>query len=108
MSLVARYDTEFFGGMGFVQLGGRWQDETRPSNRNPFGTVDGYTVLDLNLGWRGLDNRLEAVFYVKNVLDKFWVINKSQLSPAGYRDDIAHFFSRDADRTVGVSLGYEW
>ncbi|WP_373080839.1 TonB-dependent receptor [Zhongshania sp.] len=108
VSLVARYDTPFFNGNGFAQLGGRWQSETKPSNRNPFGVVDSYTVLDLNLGWRGLDNRFEAVFYVKNLLDEFWVIAKSQLSPAGYRDDIAHFISRDADRTFGISFGYEW
>jgi iron complex outermembrane receptor protein len=108
VSLVARYDTELLNGMGFAQLGGRWQSETKPSNRNPFGVVDSYTVLDLNLGWRGLDNRFEAVLYVKNLLDEFWVIAKSQLSPAGNRDDIAHFISRDADRTFGVSLGYEW
>jgi iron complex outermembrane receptor protein len=108
VSLVARYDTELLNGMGFAQLGGRWQSETKPSNRNPFGVVDSYTVLDLNLGWRGLDNRFEAVLYIKNLLDEFWVIAKSQLSPAGNRDDIAHFISRDADRTFGVSLGYEW
>ncbi len=108
-NISARYERPVIGGQGYVQLGARYKDEAQADNlQNPFAIVEAYSVWDLRIGWYGLDQRLEVAGFVKNLFDEFWINNISPITAVNDRRDAFHFFSRHADRTLGVSVGYDW
>ncbi len=110
-TLSLRYEKNFndLASHGYAQLGGRWFDDTQYSaEQHPLMIQESYSVWDLRLGWVGMEDRLEVSGYVKNLFRQSYVVGFFPFSLVNDRRDVAHFLPADADRTFGVSVGYNW
>lgn len=110
-TLSLRYEKSFdeLSSRGYAQLGGRWFDDTQYSaEQHPLMIQEAYSVWDLRLGWIGMDDRLEISAYIKNLFRQSYVAGFFPLSIVNDRRDVTHYIPADADRTFGLSVGYNW
>ncbi len=110
LSLSARYQVPLDDGdSAFAQLTGRWQDDVQfNATQDPLTIQEAYGVVDMRVGWVGLDEKLELTAYVKNLFDQFSVNSMLNFTVVDDRRDIAHFINADAKRQFGLAVGYSW
>ena len=106
-SVQGRYDIDLAMPFNMFLSGTwRWQDESPGEPTEwPGSFHDSYGVLDLVVGLEADDGRWSAHYFVKNVLDDFYVDLKTQ-SPNNVR--INHYLSRDAERYMGAEVTFRF
>jgi iron complex outermembrane receptor protein len=52
-------------------------------NNAPDDTIDGYSLVNTRLSWNPRGGHWETAFYVKNVFNRFYIINTQDLSASG-------------------------
>lgn len=110
-SLNGRYDWALgeSGRTVYAQLSGRYQSEVQfQADQHPLTIQDAYDIWDFRLGYIGVGGRLEVAAYAKNIFQKNYASSILGLSLVDDRRDTLHYLSRDADRTLGASIAYQW
>jgi iron complex outermembrane receptor protein len=106
LSLNGRYEQELGGGMGgFIQGNALMRSDTSYATlpegvANPY-VQDGYVIVNGSVGVSAGDGAYTLSLFVKNLFDKNYVTQISDL-PLGELGDYSQFVTRDAARTVGV------
>jgi len=98
--------------VAFGQVGVSYQSSQGFAvEQDPLLKQPAYTLVDLSLGVRQADGGYSVTVFVKNLFDKnyFTAIGHNSLlaSPANALDLVSNY-NKDADRYVGVTLGYRF
>ncbi|MEE4210408.1 MAG: TonB-dependent receptor [Parvularcula sp.] len=105
---LARYDFDIGDSSGgFAQVGVQFRDDAQSSALNdPNTIIDAYTLVDAQIGFDVLDDRVSVVGFVRNLFDKDFVeaIFGTPFDTGGY----SQFLSLEAQRTWGVRLSLSY
>lgn len=107
LSIQSRYNIELptMPFNAFISGTYRWQDDSvGETNYNPSTNRDSYGILDAVVGLEAADRRWNVQFFVKNLLDDFYVDLKTMRS----NRTIYHYLTRDANRYMGVEVEYRF
>lgn len=109
MSVGGRYEKNFGSNTAYVGVLGRWQDEVQFNTEQHPGTIqEAYSIWNIRLGWIDNMRHIEVAGYINNLFAQSYVVNMVPLSLNGDRRDVSHFMTRDADRTFGLSISYDY
>ena len=108
-SLFGRYEVPLGDMKGFVQGNYQFRDKVSFSAAgDPNLVQDGFGIANGSIGVTGVDGRWTATVFVKNLFDKFYatnIISQPVLNAPGV---YSQFYTPDARRIVGVSLGLKF
>jgi iron complex outermembrane receptor protein len=110
VGISPRYEAELGRGLaGFVQANVNFQSDQQFSlEQDPLRVQDSYTLVDLNVGVRDVDNRYNLTLFVRNLFDVnyFTQLNHGTiLASAASPNDLWANVPKDANRYVGATLG---
>ena len=108
-SLFGRYEVPVGNLKGFVQGNYQFRDKVSFSAAgDPNLVQDGFGLVNGSIGIGETDGRWTATIFVKNLFDKFYatnIISQPVLNAPGV---YSQFYTPDARRIVGVSLGMKF
>ena len=109
VSIGGRYELEFGDDKAYVGIMGRWQDDVQfNTEQHPNTIQEAYSIWNTRLGWVDSGRHLEIAAYVNNLFAQNYRVNMVPLSVVYDRRDVSHFLTRDADRSFGVSMSYDF
>jgi iron complex outermembrane receptor protein len=114
LSLTPRYESEIPGTrlIGFGQLGVNYQSRAFFAlEQDPLLTQKGYVLVDASVGVRDGEGRYTASIFVRNLFDEHYVSavgHAATLATTANSFDLVSFVNKDADRYVGINLGYRF
>lgn len=108
-SLFGRYEKPIGDYKAFVQGSYQFRDKVSFSAAgDPNLVQEGFGLVNGSIGFTRADNNLTASLFVKNLFDKFYatnIISQPVLNAPGV---YSQFYTPDARRIVGVSLGVKF
>ncbi len=109
VGVTPRYDHDFDGFGGFVQIGVNYQSDTLFNlSQDPLLKQDGYALVDASFGIHDADNRYNLTLFVRNLLDQTYYSQLNHgtiLATAANGTDRWANINKDASRYVGASFG---
>jgi iron complex outermembrane receptor protein len=108
-TLQTRYDIPLDASFDmYVSANYRWQDEMySQQDHQPEMIIPSYSVLDTTIGINSDDGQWDLALFVKNALDDFYEIRRSQMV-FDNNSSISHGLARDYTRYAGIKFTYKW